>query len=107
MARDFAKAFYNSQTWKLRRAEILRLDHYTCHDCDGRANEVHHKIELTPDNINDIRIALGRDNLMSLCGECHKKRKAGRSDLPDGFCFDERGYVVPSTAPPGGSAKKF
>jgi 5-methylcytosine-specific restriction endonuclease McrA len=107
MAQAFSKAFYNSDLWKLRRAKILREDHYTCHDCDGRANEVHHIIELTPDNINDVQITLGRKNLMSLCGDCHKKRKASRSDIPGGFRFDEHGYVVPVTYPPGGRPEKY
>lgn len=32
---------------------------------------VHHKIHLTPDNINDPEITLNYDNLMLLCRDCH------------------------------------
>lgn len=43
---------------------------------DGRvhnpAEEVHLKKELTPDNINDISVTVNPDNLISLCGDCHK-----------------------------------
>lgn len=33
--------------------------------------EVHHKIKLTPENINDPAIALNWDNLELLCKDCH------------------------------------
>ena len=35
---------------------------------------VHHKIELTPDNINDPHIALSFDNLELLCEDHHNKQ---------------------------------
>jgi 5-methylcytosine-specific restriction endonuclease McrA len=95
VAREFAKPFYNSSAWKNKRREILKRDNYTCTNCDERATEVHHKIELTPKNINDIRIALGNDNLVSLCHDCHKKITLNRSDVKEGFIFDEHGQVVP------------
>ena len=34
---------------------------------------VHHKIELTPDNINDPDISLNHRRLMYLCHNCHNK----------------------------------
>ena len=34
---------------------------------------VHHKIELTPENINDPDIALSFGNLKLVCRECHAK----------------------------------
>lgn len=106
MAKQFSKAFYNSSAWKWKRREVLHRDAYTCNDCGGRADEVHHIIELTPENIGDARIALGNDNLMSLCSACHKKRTLGSAEVPSGFYFDERGYVVPATYPPGEAARK-
>lgn len=107
MAKQFSKAFYNSSAWKWKRREVLHRDTYTCHDCGGRAEEVHHIIELTPENIGDARIALGNDNLMSLCSACHKKRTIECAEVPSGFYFDERGYVVPATyPPPGGGGEK-
>lgn len=76
------------------RRIVLHRDHYTCADCGGRANEVHHKVELTPDNITDDRIALNPDNLMSLCGDCHKRRTLKHGDVDDGMMFDADGHVV-------------
>lgn len=96
MAKSWAKQFYSSKQWRTVRREVLRRDHYTCRDCYSRGEEVHHIIELTPDNINDPMVALNPDNLMSLCGTCHKKRTNGSvGDVTDGYVFDEDGQVVP------------
>lgn len=95
MAKEWAKPFYNNKAWKIRRGEALRRDHYTCHDCDARAEEVHHIIELTPKNIIDPKVSLAMSNLMSLCHECHNKRSAGSvGDLGDEYAFDDNGNVI-------------
>jgi 5-methylcytosine-specific restriction endonuclease McrA len=51
------------------------------------AVHVHHKIHLTPENLNDPKIALDMSNLMALCEACHaeqhKTTKRWRCD-PDG-----------------------
>lgn len=94
MARSFAQSFYKSKPWRAAREYVLRRDMYTCRDCGGRATEVHHIIELTPDNIVDPSVALNPDNLSCLCHDCHTKRTMGGGDLPDEYEFDERGHVV-------------
>lgn len=93
MAKVWAVRFYNSGPWKAVRRIVLRRDHYTCCDCYNRAREVHHIIELTPDNINDNSIALNPDNLISLCHSCHDKRTKNIGDLNEGYYFDEDGQV--------------
>ena len=100
MAKAFAKAFYQSSAWRAARSAALRRDGFTCHDCTGRAEEVHHIIELTPANINDPNIALNLGNLMCLCHDCHTRRTKGSGDVPDGYVFDDDGQLVPD--PPGG-----
>jgi len=110
MAQEFAKAFYNSKLWQNVRESILKRDRYLCqiHGCYSPAEEVHHKIKLTPENINDVNITVNPDNLVSLCSECHKaihkcdkaaglrkkNRKAQEKILPD-VVFDENGYPNP------------
>lgn len=95
MAKDFAKAFYQSKAWKSIRQEVLRDAHYTCSECDAsRATEVHHIIELTPDNINNIYISLNKDNLRALCWQCHDKITKGYGDVADGYVFDSEGNVI-------------
>jgi 5-methylcytosine-specific restriction endonuclease McrA len=97
MAKEWAKKFYDSGAWRAVRREVLRRDHYTCVHCDRRASEVHHVIELTPDNIYDAAIALNPANLLSLCHDCHTKiTKGNTGDLGDGFIFDDFGQVIRS-----------
>ena len=94
MAQPFAKAFYKSKAWRAAREAALRRDGFTCCRCGGHANEVHHKVGLTPKNITDPRIALALSNLESLCHDCHTKETAGATDIASGFCFDANGQPV-------------
>ena len=108
MSRPFARAFYDSALWARTRAYILRRDRYMCTRCHNPAQEVHHIIRLSVDNINDPNITINPDNLISLCRDCHFKeheqekleasaKKHGKSygDCREGFHFDENGMLVP------------
>ena len=100
MAKDYAKAFYSSKAWKQCRAQVLRRDLYTCAECYGRAQEVHHRTELTPTNINDPMVSLNPDNLVSLCHDCHTKiTKGSTGDVSEGYYFDENGQVIKAYPP--------
>lgn len=95
MAKPYAKAFYNSRAWRDARQLALHRDRYTCAYCAKRAEEVHHIIELSPENINDVNVTLNLDNLMSLCHNCHNRVTHGNGgDVQEGYCFDENGFVV-------------
>ena len=94
--RDFARSFYKSQAWKRLRNDIMKRDGGICRDCWDRgmltpAEEVHHIIPLTPDNISDPDIALNPENLVSLCRDCHKAR---HSEKPIRYTVDEMGRVI-------------
>ena len=88
MALEFAKAFYRSKQWiKCRKAYIAHRRAIdgglceTCHESPGYI--VHHKIELTPENINDPEIALGFGNLKYDCHVCHNKENGrGEGKVP-------------------------
>lgn len=103
MARDFAKAFYKSKEWNKVRNYCLLRDHYECVKCGNPAEEVHHIIHLTSENITDMNVSLNPENLMCLCKDCHfevhKQDKAdgiakanGRE--PNPYEFDENGQLV-------------
>lgn len=82
MAKEFAKPFYNSKRWKLCREAYIKhrraIDGGMCETCRDRPGYiVHHKVELTPDNINDPDIALGFFNLKYDCHICHQKENCG------------------------------
>lgn len=94
MAKPFALAFYRSRAWRTTRQAALRRDGFTCCRCGGHATEVHHIVELTPNNINDPRVSLNLANLESLCHDCHTKETMGATDIAAGFCFDEHGMPV-------------
>ena len=106
MAKDFAKAFYDSKEWHRVRAYCLMRDRFCCQHCGMPAQEVHHIKHLNPDNIWDPHIALNPDNLVSLCKDCHfeqHRQDSGKgSECAEGYCFDEFGQLVPDPR-----AKKF
>lgn len=106
MAREFAKAFYASQQWQQVRYFCLMRDKYLCVECGHPAEEVHHIIHLTPENIWDTKISLNPDNLKCLCRSCHfeahrgehGKGRAKTEETPE-YYFDENGYLVPGRPP--------
>lgn len=100
MAHEWAKGFYNSTAWKKQREYILKRDNYTCTEkgCHATATEVHHIIELTKDNINDINICLNEKNLRSLCHNCHtritKESKTNYENVLQHIIFDANGFPI-------------
>ena len=73
---DFAREFYSSTAWKQCRDGYRSHVAGLCERClaSGRitpAEIIHHKIHLTPTNINDPSITLCWDNLEALCRKCH------------------------------------
>ena len=108
MAQSFSKSFYDSKEWAAVRAYALMRDRYKCTRCNNPAEEVHHIVRLSPENIWDVNITLNPDNLISLCKDCHfaehkAEKEAGKykangksyGDCRDGFHFDENGMLVP------------
>ena len=77
--RDFARGFYKSILWQEARRSVMERDHWLCQDCLAKgqltpAEEVHHVLPLTPDNITDPEISLNPANLIALCRNCHRER---------------------------------
>ena len=83
--------FYTTQAWRKCRRSFLTERHNLCEICLAKglivpAVHVHHKVHLTPENLNDPAITLNHENLMALCEECHQEQhrtKRWRCD-PDG-----------------------
>ena len=65
--------FYKSDVWHKVREEVILRAKGRCEVCGKPGTEVHHKIHLTLDNVDDPSIALNLDNLLLLCKECHNK----------------------------------
>ena len=83
--------FYKSKNWKLAR-EIKILDQNgLCERCGETGVEIHHKVRLTMDNVNDAQISVNQDNLKLLCRECHNKEHNRFSSKQQ---FDEEGNLI-------------
>jgi hypothetical protein len=104
MAREFAKSFYDSKSWKeCRQAYIgsrILIDGGKCEICKiEQGYIIHHKIELTESNINNPDVALNPSNLMYVCHNCHNFVHSkdfsfdGCARLP--ALFDESGQILP------------
>lgn len=52
---------------------------------------MHHKIHITPDNINDPNITLDWNNLQLVCRDCHAEIHAGTDKR---YAVDEWGRVI-------------
>lgn len=81
MAREFSKAFYRSAAWERCRHAYKVSKGGLCEDCMERGiitagEEVHHVVELTPENVTDPSVTLNWSNLRLLCHDCHMKRHA-------------------------------
>lgn len=98
MAQEWAKSFYKSKLWKDTREYILKRDKYKCVKCGAMAAEVHHKVWLTRDNINDPNISVNEKNLESLCYQCHKAEHIQKKIIEVDYKFDAEGNIIP----PGG-----
>ena len=95
MARDFAKRFYHSPEWKHCQAEYVKQAQGLCENCmlHGIIRPgviVHHKIHLTPANIEIPEITTCFDNLVLLCRDCHAKEHK----LEKRYKVDELGRVI-------------
>ncbi|PWL65941.1 MAG: HNH endonuclease [Amedibacillus dolichus] len=103
MAREFAKAFYNSKEWiQCRESYIKAMPKYKrglCECCYNKGKhvlgqELHHKIWLTPKNIHDRNITLNHDNLILLCFDCHREKHNQRKQ--NQYVFNDRGELIPN-----------
>ena len=98
--KEFASGLYTSPEWERCRAGYLKLVGCLCERCkaQGRitpAKIVHHKIYLTPSNINDPRITLDYRNLEALCKQCHEEEHnfCGRKQQRR-YSVDDAGNII-------------
>lgn len=97
MAKEWAKPFYNSKAWKRTRKAYINSVHYQCERCGAPGDELHHKIRLTPTNINDPDFTLDWSNLEYLCFTCHQRETWQRQlsgTIQPGYSFDNEGNIV-------------
>jgi 5-methylcytosine-specific restriction protein A len=100
MAQKFSKPFYNSRQWQECRASYIASVFNLCERCNVKGKItpgyiLHHKILLTPNNINDPNVTLNHNNLYYVCKDCHEVEHHGESEvIREGLEFDSEGNVV-------------
>ena len=89
------REFYGSNQWRKTRDNYWRKRKGLCERCLSKGilkqgDQVHHKVRLTLQNINDPRITTDEHNLEVLCKECHEnEHKPNRTTM-----FSKRRYIV-------------
>ena len=69
-------AFYGTEAWKRCRRAYKKYRGGLCERCLAKGlyepgTIVHHKIYMTPETMNNPRVALDFENLELLCQKCH------------------------------------
>lgn len=85
MHAQYANAFYGSSQWQNCRAAYRKAKGNLCERCLARGliipgAEVHHRIRITPENMNDPAVTLSWDNLELLCKACHDEEHRREAD---------------------------
>ncbi len=94
VAKEWAKSFYKSKAWQDCRDAYFISKHGLCERCGRPGKIVHHKIYLTPENINDPNITLSWENLELVCATCHQHEHFESNAIIDGYKFNEFGDMV-------------
>ena len=103
--RDFAEHLYKSKLWQANRYAYACSVGNLCEACAKQGLVVpgaivHHKIELTPENIHDPSITMDWSNLELVCRECHALRHP-KSRRRRRYTVDAQGNVLAcEIAPP-------
>ena len=92
--REFAKDFYLSKQWRKVRDYAFKRDFGLCVRCGAPGAIVHHKIHLTPRNIDNPFISLNPDNLETLCRDCHAAEHEAALATDKDLTFDANGDLI-------------
>lgn len=94
--KPYAERFYSSTAWQQVRNAYRKSQRNLCEVCLANGiikscEIVHHKVELTPDNISDPMVSLNWNNLQCVCRDCHA-RLHGKADRR--YMIDDCGRVI-------------
>ncbi|WP_338000541.1 HNH endonuclease [Sporolactobacillus sp. CQH2019] len=93
--KPWAKKFYRSAAWQKARHAYIVKRYGLCERCGQPGTIVHHKIYLSPKNINNPSIALNDEHFELLCKDCHNKEHFEKySATRNGFAFDNEGNLI-------------
>lgn len=94
--KDYARRFYSSKAWKETRKAYAKSKGGLCERCLKKGLYVsgvivHHKVYLTPENVNDPAVSLNWNNLELVCRDCHAQEHDG---LKRRYKVDELGRIT-------------
>ena len=89
--KEYAKGFYKGKQWRKISSLYMSSRSYICERCGGVGSICHHKIYITPANINNPEIALNFDNLECLCQDCHNREHMAKHSTA---VFDSDGSMT-------------
>ena len=99
--KPYAKKFYNSKQWRDCRQSYIQerilIDGGLCEECHNNPGYiVHHKVMITPANINNPDITLNHCNLEYVCKDCHDRFDDHFVKTKKPSCmFDNNGQPIP------------
>jgi hypothetical protein len=101
MAQSWAIKLYASQAWLDCRAAYIASVFGLCESCNESGLIVpgyicHHKVWLTPNNINDPNITLNHEHLRYECLQCHNSTHSKQLNgvTKEGLMFTPDGDLV-------------
>jgi len=94
MAKEYAKAFYNSTLWRDTANAYMESVNHICERCGQPAKIVHHRRYITPATIHDPNITLDWSNLEALCQDCHNNEHSSKSATANGLMFSSGGQLI-------------
>lgn len=92
-----AVSFYHSPRWRRAAEAYRKAKGYLCERCHQPASTVHHKVRLTPANIDNPDVSLNPANFELLCNDCHNaehERCQRTKPEPRRIRFDADGNVI-------------
>ena len=94
----YSERFYAGPAWRKCRRSFLKA-HPLCERCLKRGDVVpakiaHHKIYITPENINDPESTLNWDNLQAVCQDCHNIIHGEKQETLS-YRFGPDGQIIP------------
>ena len=94
--KDYAAKLYKSKRWKECRAAYAASVGHLCERCLAKGlivpgEIVHHKIYITPENVNDPSVTLNFENLELVCRDCHAREHEA---VKRRYTIDELGRVI-------------
>lgn len=90
MSKEYSKSFYDSKAWQRVSRLYMSSQNYICERCGKPGVICHHKVYITPNNINNTSITLCTDNLECLCPTCHSLEHIPTHNTT---YFDENGNI--------------